>query len=78
LSLDSEEGGFRWKTEYKPHSIALNTSSATTVLMGDSEVAVLTVTGITFEIGKSVEAMAQIAQGVHGLTSGPPTPAASP
>jgi hypothetical protein len=68
----------RWQTEYKPHSIAPNTSSVTTVLIGDSEVAVVSVTGITFKIGNSRDAMLQIADGVHGLMGGPAAPAASP
>jgi hypothetical protein len=68
----------RWQTEYKPHSIAPNTSSVTTVLIGDSEVAVLSVTGITFKIGNSRDAMLQIADGVHGLMGGPAASAASP
>jgi hypothetical protein len=68
----------RWQTEYKPHSIAPNTSSVTTVLIGDSEVAVISVTGITFKIGNSRDAMLQIADGAHGLMSGSAASAASP
>jgi hypothetical protein len=58
----------RWETEHKPHSIEPNTSTVSTVLIGDSEVVVLTVTGITWKIGKYRDEMARMAEGAHGLT----------
>ena len=58
----------RWETEHKPHSIEPNTSAVTTVLIGDSEVVVLTVTGITWKIGKYRDEMVRMAEGAHGLT----------
>jgi hypothetical protein len=64
----------RWQTESRRHFLAPDTSSVTTVLIGDSEVAVLIVTGITFKIGKSRDGLARIAEGARGLTSGAPAP----
>ncbi len=58
----------RWETEQKPHSIAPNTTTVTTVLIGDSEVVVLTVTGVTRKIGKYRDEMTRMAEGAHGLT----------
>jgi hypothetical protein len=68
----------RWETEHKPHAIVPSTSAVTTVLVGDSEVVVLTVTGVTWKIGKYREEMGQLAEGARGLTKRVPESPSAP
>jgi hypothetical protein len=68
----------RWNTEHRPHSIVPNTFAVTTVMIGDSEVVVLTVTGITRKLSDSRGELVQVAEGAHGLTKQMPGSPSAP
>ena len=59
----------RWQTEYKPRSLAPNLFSVTTVLGGDTEVAVVIIEGISRKVTALHAEMLRISEGSHGLAA---------
>jgi hypothetical protein len=61
----------RWETQHKPRFPAPNMTYVTTVLIGDSEVAVLTVWGLSRWFAPIRDQLLKIADSVHGLSGAP-------